>query len=164
MSKPKKYDTSLAFVDVITNGLGGMLILFFIVVLLQTQLEWVDRSEASDVTPRRDSEPFVLIVTAKDGGSPFNAESSESLWQFTNVTPGAIQTERGVQSDWGASYAVFVSNKPLGLNSSARLRTDGVEAAFNVDVYPAGAQKRAYEVKSVQGNQWTEVWPAFNAR
>jgi hypothetical protein len=163
MNRPKQNDTSLAFVDVITNGLGGMLMLFFVVVLIQRQLEWADNADTSDRTISRDSEPFVLIVRSKDGSTPFRADSVQSVWRFEGTPPDMISDRRGVQWDWGADYAVFISNRPLGLNSRASVRTNNPKSVLNVALYPSGAQVRTYEVESAPGT-WTEVWPALDSR
>lgn len=157
-----KQDTSLAFVDVITNGLGGMLVLFFIVVLVQSQLEWADQAESASSSSRQ-SEPFVLIVTAEDGAAPFNVQDVDPLWKFDGLPAGQIAHQRGVQWDWGQAYAVFVSDRPLGLNARVSIRTPTVPVRLKVELYPSGAQKRTYEIRAEPGSRWTEVWPAITA-
>jgi hypothetical protein len=164
MDRPKKYDTSLAFVDVITNGLGGMLVLFFIVALVQSRLEWQDQADSSDRSVRRKSEPFVLILRSKNKERLFNANTADSIWSFEGIPDGVISDRRGVEWDWGADYAVFVAKQPLGLNSRARIRVDTNVTEVIVEVYPSGAQKKTYPVRISSGTTWTEVWPALDSR
>lgn len=164
MTGPSRNDTSLAFVDVITNGLGGMLVLFFIVVLVQSQLEWGDPAESSKESGASDMQPFVLIVKSTGDTSVFDPGSGQSVWNFEGVPPGMIATQRGTQWDWGRSYAIFVANRPLGLNAVASIRTPGNAADLEVDLYPSGASKQSYTVRSRPGSTWTEVWPAVGFR
>lgn len=164
MKHRSQNDTSLAFVDIITNGLGGMLVLFFILVMVQTELEWAEKTKAENKTESPRSDPFVLIVQAQDNQTAFDAQSRQSLWQFEGVPAGMIAEDRGVHWDWGSSHAVFVADEPLGMNSRASVRTPSVPTTFQVDLYPAGGEKQCYLVKTRPGGTWTEVWPAVNSR
>jgi hypothetical protein len=164
MSKSSQADQALAFVDVITNGLGGMLILFFLVILLQTQLEWKDSRTPTTGHKGRDSSPFVLIVKTKDGAAAFDPKAKDSVWQFQGMPAGEVSTRRGVHWDWGTNYGLFVANRPPSLNARASIATPPTPTTFVVELYPAGAPRKVYEVESTVGTTFTEVWPAIRSR
>jgi hypothetical protein len=156
MSRPSaSADNSLAFVDVITNGLGGMLVLFFIMLMVQSSLEW--NSDSSGAAKSHISEyPFVVIVKPKDAASCF--DTARSVWQTDGLPAGMIDTTRGKNLDWGGDYALFVAPSPLSpTKSSLSVRTNR-STELDVEIYPAGAKPRRYVVQSVQGGL-VEVWP-----
>jgi hypothetical protein len=150
-------DSSLAFVDVITNGLGGLLVLFFIAVLVQNRLEWSGSSGASSPL-RTDEFPFVLIArpSSTDSGECFNASSD--IWDISGISSGKLDRSRGKNLDWGVDYAILLASEPLDpARASIRIRTMR-SVQLDVEVYPAGARQKTYQVEA-EANRWTEVWP-----
>lgn len=148
-------DNSLAFVDVITNGLGGMLVLFFIVLVIQANLEW---SGGSDTTAAvRVSEfPFVVIARPADGAACFDAD--RDVWEFSGLPAGLIDPRRGKHLDWGVDYAIFLAPAPLRPTASTLSLRTNRPVTLDVEVYPAGARQRRYPVQ-IPANQTTEIWP-----
>lgn len=150
-------DSSLAFVDVITNGLGGLLVMFFIVVLIQNNLEWSGDSGAAK-TVKTDEFPFVIIVrpAVADNATCFDVVAD--VWSINGLPPGVIDETRGRNIDWGGDYAMFVAPVPLvPTQTTLKIRTTR-DAKLQVEVYPAGARQRTFEVDAL-ASQFTEVWP-----
>lgn len=150
-------DSSLAFVDVITNGLGGLLVLFFIAVLVQNRLEWNGNSGTSNPV-KTDEFPFMLIVRPEraDQGVCFNPNAD--AWDIRGIPASKFDRSRGKNLDWGVDYAILLASEPLDpARTAIKIRTMR-NVRLDVEVYPAGARQKTYQVNA-QDNQWIEVWP-----
>jgi hypothetical protein len=150
-------DSSLAFVDVITNGLGGLLVMFFIVVLIQNNLEWSGNS-GSATAVKTDEFPFVIIVRPLEGDDTTCFDVVADVWSINGLPPGVVDETRGKNIDWGGDYAMFVAPVPLlPTQTTLSVRTTR-DAKLSVEVYPAGARQRTFQVDAL-ASQLTEVWP-----
>ena len=131
--------------------------MFFIVVLIQNNLEW--SGNAGSATPVKTNEfPFVIVVRPVSGDNANCFDVIADVWSITGLPPGTIDQTRGKNIDWGGDYAMFVAPVPLvPTQTTLSLRTTR-EVKLNVEVYPAGARQRTFQVDA-SANQLVEVWP-----
>lgn len=149
-------DHTLSFVDVITNGLGSLLVLFFIMVLVQDVLHWSDEPEAPPSMTAPTDNPMMIVVRAKPGVAPVDA-AGQSPWRFTPSAAGlGLSDSRGRDWDWGTDYAILISPEPIPNSARVALNTSWNPTDVIVEVYVGGG-KNLVDAERVDG--LLKVWP-----
>ena len=141
-------DTTLAFVDVLTNGLASMLVLFVLAALLQTQLEY--DAPAGDGGPSADRRPFVLVAVADppaavpEGG--LLTLSGEAGWP----PPGT--------ADHGDGYAVLALDAPPPPGAVVTALGGDEDSEITVEILRGDAATRTRGFDLPAGGRRV-VWP-----
>ena len=155
--EPSRSDASLAFVDVITNGLGGLLVLFFIVIVIQSSLEW--NGQSGSATPVKTYEfPFVIIARPSHADRSDCFDPVAEAWSISGMPAGTIDPVRGNNLDWGVDYAMLVAPTPLDPIKTVLNVITTRDTTLEIEVFPAGAKQRKYQVKA-KAKKLTKVWP-----
>lgn len=149
-------DLGLAFVDVITNGLGAMLVLFFVVVMVQGSLEWSASTESATRGDLPEADPVVLLAQASR--PVFDAESEERVWRHSGWTESSLTDRRGDQWDWGESHAVLVSTQPPAAGASIDLRVGAGGGDLRVELHH-GQRHLTRTIPIPAEGGWVNVWP-----
>lgn len=106
---PSNSSSSISFLDLLTCGLGGILLLFFIVVASRKLVEFNARQKVGGQSFNEES--VVIIHVATRSGEPlFEKPSSAWALQSNNQT---IPHPKFVMTSIGTSFAVFYSMTPL---------------------------------------------------
>ena len=151
-------DQTLSFVDVITNGLGSLLILFFIMIVTQETLHWSRDREAPPTPLAPTDRPMMILVTIKPGRTGFDTTNKQSPWLFKPIASDlGLATERGRDWDWGKDYALLISPSPLPGNAQIGLNTPLLPNDVVVEIY---AQGKKYTVPAERADGLLRVWPA----
>jgi hypothetical protein len=95
-------DFSLSLVDVVTNGLASVLVLFFLLTALRSHLSWSASGHAADSLELRAVDPVLILVTADSEHGTFTADSP---WISQAGVLGIVRTH-------GTSYATFYAAEP----------------------------------------------------
>jgi len=140
----KANDLSLSFVDVFTNGLGALLVLFFIVAILQTTLEWASATQQGIIADKPVTDPFVILLRAEQDAF----EPGLGAWD--------VPTGNETDHDVGPRYAVLVlEDMPA---TASRVFIEGISnVAVRCDVYHGRQQIRREYV--VPEDKRLCVWP-----
>lgn len=149
-------DLGLAFVDVITNGLGAMLVLFFVVVMVQGSLEWSASTESATRGDLPEADPLVLLV--QSANPLFDANSEESVWRSSGWSDASLSDRRGSLWDWGESHAVLVSPRPPGAGAAIDLRVAAGGGDLRVELHHGQKHLTRTIPVSAEGG-WVNVWP-----
>lgn len=122
--------SSLSFLDLLTCGLGGMLLLFFVVVALKQQSDVIgaDRSEDSG---NSGASSVLITLRATNGDQLFDTDGKhfaifENAQQVEEWPISAKEIE-------GPGYAIFFA--PQGLPSGMKLFLFGVRKEVAIDVF-----------------------------
>ncbi|MFO1063096.1 MAG: hypothetical protein U0892_04385 [Pirellulales bacterium] len=144
--------SSISFLDLLTCGLGGILLLFFIVVALRDEIDLDGQQTEKGKAVEKDS--VVLIhIASPEGETLFDKSGAWVLVQDSEVTP----MPQSITTSFGSSFAVFYAVKPLPRGS--KLRLDGIrsDAKFEVVVTDRfGSQD--VDSKLVQSDGWVYSW------
>lgn len=153
---PPEADLGLSLVDVITNGLGAMLVLFFVVVLVQGSLEWsaADKTPTQAVKPAAD--PFVLMV--QSSGKLFDPASAENVWRYSGFSADSISAQRGANWDWGDSHAIFLGPGAPGPRAEIQVRTQAAAAEIRLELHH-GERHESCTLAAPANGDWVTVWP-----
>lgn len=145
-------DMSLSFVDVIANGLGSLLVLFFLMATLQGGLHWSTRTNSDAGQTNDPSDPFVLLVAANNE-KPLVAGGA-TPWLVGGAQGGFSYTE-----SYGPGYAVLYADRvpPLGTTVHLRLDPQAMPADARVQVFRAGRQTVGRLERPV--DRLVRVWP-----
>ncbi|MFO0906380.1 MAG: hypothetical protein U0939_25465 [Pirellulales bacterium] len=149
-------DLGLAFVDVITNGLGAMLVLFFVVVLVQGSLEWSATPDSPTPGDRPDSDPLVLL--AQSTNPAFDVDSSERVWRYSGWSDAALADRRGTNWDWGPSHAVLIAPRPPAAGATIEVRTLPGGGELRLELHH-GERHWTQTVVLPDAGGWVSVWP-----
>src|SRR4051812_28092798 len=106
--KDEPASLSLSFLDVITNSLGSILLLFFIMIAVRGGLTALDQPPpaGADAGGAGALDPFVVVVAGAPRAALF-ADAKASPWQVRGA-PAAYRPQTGA----GANYAVFLADAP----------------------------------------------------
>lgn len=152
---------SLSFLDVMTCGMGGMLLLFFILCILKGELELAEGAAQEITEAGRRTAPFVVVVAAEPG---------KLLWEGDG--PGDWKLEGFDQHELGRgigrNYAVLYIKRTPPQSSAVRIGPLRPGTRLTVQVFERG--KRAFaagpflaaELGAV-GNH-LQVWPVVGEK
>lgn len=149
-------DLGLAFVDVITNGLGAMLVLFFVVVMVQGSLEWSASAESPTRGDLPEADPWVLLV--QTGNPVFDVTAEKDVWRSSGWSEGSLSDRRGQQWDWGESHAVLLTPRPPGAGASLDLQVRAGGGEMQVELHH-GKRHWTRTVPLPAEGGWVSVWP-----
>jgi hypothetical protein len=96
-------DTSLSFLDVLTNGMGSLLVLFFLMAALQTA------DGAASAPETADAEPFLILTSATPLATLFDRPAAE-CWHVT----GDPAFDTRARRDAGPGHALLYADRPPG--------------------------------------------------
>ena len=143
-------EDSLWITDLLTNAISGIFILFLLSAALQSSLIWATKNP--QMSEKEESGSLILVQSADDQPI-FGLKGGESVFRV-----GGSETNRGAQFDWGANYAIFVSDGVLDSNSIVEVRPNR-DVELRVAVYSGNTDEVEYLVPSVQKLGWTKIWP-----
>lgn len=149
-------DLGLAFVDVITNGLGAMLVLFFVVVMVQGSLEWSAAAESPTLARKAAAEPFVLM--AQSSVRLFDPASDKNVWQFDGYASDSVSQRRGANCDWGETHALFLAPRAPGPQARMQLLTLPSSTEIRLELHH-GDRHETYTMPAPAEGGWITVWP-----
>lgn len=147
---------SLSFLDVMTCGMGGMLLLFFILCIIKGELELADRSVREATELGQLAAPFVVVVAAEPGSL---------LWENEVVgewsTEGLDRRELGLGV--GRNYAVLYAYRSPPNTAQVRIGPLMPKARLTVQVFERG--KRAFAAGPLlpselgAASSHLQIWP-----
>jgi len=146
--------SSLSFVDVLANGLGGLLILFILTTAVQTDIDFAKEGKDKGVKTKKDGtgrgdnqkDPFVALVIGPPRVPILN--EPKDPWRATRRTDERY--------DYGATFAVMHGpNPPTGDLALDNLRP-GIRLTVSIFVHgePAGTRSQI-----VPPSGSIKVWP-----
>lgn len=155
---------SLSFLDVMTSGMGSLLLLFFIMVATQASLDLSSSSETnsgresltgeSSIEGKRNAAPFAVVIRCNAGKSLWKADS-KMLWM-----------PRGSEFNWrnshGDNYAITHGLRTPPQGAELWVGPVAVEPPFTIDVFQNGkrtASRRATP-GDIDSDGMFRVWPA----
>jgi len=119
---PSHSSSSISFLDLLTCGLGGILLLFFIVVAIRQQSDLngqeMERGHADN------EQSIVMIHLASRDGEPL-FESTGGTW-LLKKNDEDLARPAFVEMSLGSSFAVFYSVQPLP--SGTKLWLSGIRS------------------------------------
>ena len=151
-----KSELGLTFVDVITNGLGAMLVLFFVVVLVQGSLEWSSTPDAKTNQEKPESDPVLLLVQSTTNA--FDAESAEPIWRYSGWSDTALANHRGVNWDWGPTHGLFLAHRPPAADASIEIYTLPGGGELRLE-WHHGEHHWIHTLVAPPEGGWVTVWP-----
>lgn len=150
-----------SFLDIITCGLGSVLLLFFLMVVIKGEMQF-DSSSSDETTQsvgssqKAGTAPLVVLVTAADGKRLWAAEGAEP-WQLPDAP-----FDHEKQS--GPNYAVLYARQTPPPGWTLSVGPFAPDARVNVQVIANG--KRVYHINNadVKSLNWRRgdflpVWP-----
>ncbi|MCX7664701.1 MAG: hypothetical protein N2112_04065 [Gemmataceae bacterium] len=150
-------DHTLSFVDLITNGLGSLLVLFFILVLIQENLNWSNEPEALPTNSIPTNHPMMILVQLKPDRTPFDQSGQQSIWLFSrSASDLGISSTRGRDIDWGKDYALLLTPEILPRDFQVFLNSSHSVEDISVEIYFEGLKQTALP-ESVNGQ--LRIWP-----
>lgn len=139
-------DTSLSFLDVLTNGMGSLLVLFFLMAALRTA-DGVAFGEGAGRTAN--AEPFLIMTSA---ATLFDRPTAE-CWRVTGDPGFEARTRR----DAGPGHALLYADRPPGPDAVIALHEVRADAVVKVEVYRGRERVLIAERKPVAGR--LTLWP-----
>jgi len=147
--------TSLAFVDLLTNGLGGVLVLFFIASLFQKDLSWANTSIRDAAESRDRNQPFVIVARVEP--MCFGPNQQVVVVEGLKRRDGL---QKGGKYDWSNAHAVLVLDKKPNIGTSIRIGGVTEPASLIVEYYH-GDRRRLINSKPIPivPGEYVTVWP-----
>lgn len=158
---PEQSDSvSMSFVDVITNGMGSMLVLFLLMTVLRQAVDLgaphspegtegvggQTGAVAASRTPEKD--PFVILVTSSDRRQLFDAGGGR--WELSDEFGGA-------RRNTGGTFAALYAALPPPAGATVVLRGARAWEVVNVQVWHGG--KMTARTETPRGDGAVAVWP-----
>jgi hypothetical protein len=139
-------DTSLSFLDVLTNGMGSLLVLFFLMAALRI-------ADGTATTPRSgDVEPFLILASTPHPATLFDRRAAEP-WHVSDPA-----FDRRARRDAGPTHAILYADRPPGPAAVVALHELRVGVSVKVEVFRGGERILAAERKpGVDGR--LVLWP-----
>jgi len=145
-----------SFLDVITCGLGSILLLFFLMVAIKGEMEFDDGTQADSSQTERVAAPLIVMVTGQEG-RPIWAPGVTQPWQ-------APQAEFDHKWVVGQDYAILYAAQPPPRQWTMKVGPFAPNSRVSVQVISDG--RRALQVTNVEMKSiaWREgdylpLWP-----
>jgi hypothetical protein len=145
-----------SFLDVITCGLGSILLLFFLMVAIKGEMQFDDGTQTEFVQDERTAAPLIILVTGQDS-RPIWAAGVAEPWQ---ASPGVFDHQLAA----GPNYAVLYARQPPPRDWTLKLGPLAADARVNVQVIADGRRVIPAETEERKTATWKEgdfisVWP-----
>jgi hypothetical protein len=152
---------SLSFLDVITNSLGSVLLLFFIMVALKETALLLDQPPSTKalqhVGQGEDRQPFVLLISVPSGQSLLS-DLKANPWDREGTAPtfGTVA--------WGSNYAVFYADGAPPADAKLFVGPLEPNVRFRVQEFRAGKRRAPREEMTAaqlsrDAKGRTRIWP-----
>jgi hypothetical protein len=142
-------DTSLSFLDVLTNGLGSLLVLLFLMAALRT----ADAGASGDEVARTDAEPFLILASAVPPTVLFDRPTAE-CWHVT----GDLAFDTRARRDAGPRHALLYAERPPQPDAVIALHDLRADAVLKVEVY-RGRERVHTAQRKPGGDGRLTLWP-----
>lgn len=147
-------ETSLSFLDVLTNGMGSLLVLFFLMAALQSADATLPSSDSRGVGMRTaETEPFVILLTSPTNAVLFPRPNAES-WRINGDPAFAARVRRDV----GPTHALLYADRPPDDNEVITLHDLPTAVGVKVEVYVGRERVLAVE-QQAGGDGRLVLWP-----
>lgn len=153
MRRPTEH--GLSFLDLMTCGLGGMLLLFFIVLTVHRAVTLAGSgTDRPNPAPVRSAAPFVIVAHAASDEPLFAQEPKESPWELRPAVPEFRYTWYG-----SSDFAVLYSDAPPPVGTTIALRQLGDTSRFTAQVFSGGRRVFCELLTFEEGADSCSVWP-----
>lgn len=150
-------DLTLSFLDVIANGLGCLLVLFFLSTIVRTELDWPLTTATNSTAIESDQDPFVILVTPSLQGGRLPPFSDQQVpWRIDDDQQQQLTS--GAQAGWGLDHAILILDRRPGPASVVRLYLPPGSEKVDCQWFTATSTGRA-SIMPIGPDSWVQVWP-----
>lgn len=157
MPANEEKDTSLSFLDVMTNGMGSLLVLFFLMAALQGgdfaahQAQGFDRGKGQGGAEAEAKRPFVIVVSGQAGAALFAREGGWAI-------EGDAAFAQEARTSTGANYALLYAEVPPGNECRIGLKGLRPDATGTLTIFQDKALHSRRSIQPVKADPLA-IWP-----
>lgn len=151
--------STLSFLDLLCCGLGGVMMLFMIVVAVKGRVEFGPTRRPSTPGVQQQS-PFAVVIVAVGPAPLFVPELAASRSPF-DARGDASTSRADRRSSWGERYALYLAERPP---SALKIGPFAPGAEADVQVFSRGRRRlsgRLSDLKpGLDSKGMLAIWPA----